>query len=155
MSVRPLLSEIVALKRLHYVDRPSNINLGIIICSFEVFQALQPFPAICSYGTEYTILIDLMTVFDQGRSQDFLKAGGHIQRVLTRLSPKYCLLFAYKKAYKGGSRALQDPPGYALVFDAILLDRESGQKLQCSIWEWEFLRIEFYTICELQRCNTR
>ena len=77
MSVRPLLSEIVALKRLHYVDRPSNINLGIIICSFEVFQALQPFPAICSYGTEYTILIDLMTVFDQGRSQDFLKAGGH------------------------------------------------------------------------------
>ena len=25
-----------------------------------------------------------------------------MQRVLTRLSPEYCRLFAYKKAYKGG-----------------------------------------------------
>ena len=39
-----------------------------------------------------------------------------MQRVLTKLSPEYCRLFAYKKAYKGGgSHALQDPPGYALA----------------------------------------
>ena len=32
------------------------------------------------------------------------KGGSHwvIQRVLTRLSPEYCGLFPYKKAYKGG-----------------------------------------------------
>ena len=60
------------------------------------------------------------------RSQDFSKGGGgrgdHTvcvkQRVLTRLSPEYCRLFVLKKkAYKGGgggSRAPQDPPGYAL-----------------------------------------
>ena len=27
--------------------------------------------------------------------------------------PKYCRLFAQKKAYQGGSRAPQDPPSYA------------------------------------------
>ena len=27
--------------------------------------------------------------------------------------PEYCRLFAQKKAYQGGSRALQDPPSYA------------------------------------------
>ena len=34
----------------------------------------------------------------------FCKGGSHwvIQRLLTRLSPEYCRLFAYKKAYKGG-----------------------------------------------------
>ena len=39
-----------------------------------------------------------------GRSQDFSKGGSHcfIHRVLTKLSPEYCRLFAYKKAYKGG-----------------------------------------------------
>ena len=54
---------------------------------------------------------------DQGRIQDFSKGGSHcvIQRVLTKFSPEYCGLFAYKKAYKGGaSRAPQDPPGYTL-----------------------------------------
>ena len=48
-----------------------------------------------------------------GRSQDFSKEGSHwvIQRVLTRLSPEYCRLFAYKKAYKGGGlHAPQEPP---------------------------------------------
>ena len=55
---------------------------------------------------------------DQGRSQDISKGGPHwvIQRVLTRLSPEYCGLFTYKKAYKGGggARAPQDLSGYAL-----------------------------------------
>ena len=37
--------------------------------------------------------------------------------------PKYCRLFAQKKAYQGGSRAPQDPPpspppSYAPVIDA-------------------------------------
>ena len=33
-----------------------------------------------------------------------MKGGSHqvIHRVLTKLSPEYCRLFAYKKAYKGG-----------------------------------------------------
>ena len=49
---------------------------------------------------------------NHGRSQDFSKGGSHwlIQRLLNRLSPEYCGLFAYKMAYKGGSRAPQDPP---------------------------------------------
>ena len=40
----------------------------------------------------------------KGRRQDFSKGGSHwvIQRVLTRLSPEYCGLFADKKAYKRG-----------------------------------------------------
>ena len=53
----------------------------------------------------------------QGRSQDFSKGGSHwvIQRVLTRLSPEYCGLSAYKKAYKGGVTGTPGPPpGYAL-----------------------------------------
>ena len=57
---------------------------------------------------------------DQGRSQDFSKGGSHcvIQRVLTKLSPEYCGLFAYKKAYKGGITGTPGPPpGYALVYD--------------------------------------
>ena len=40
-----------------------------------------------------------------------------IQRVLTRLSPEYCRLFAYNKAYKGGEGGHgnpRTPPGYAL-----------------------------------------
>ena len=52
-----------------------------------------------------------------GRSQDFSKGGSHwlIQRVLIRLSPEYCKLFAYKKAYKGGVTGTPGPPppGYA------------------------------------------
>ena len=58
----------------------------------------------------------LGTVKSHGLSQDFSKEGSHlvIHRVLTRLSPEYCRLFAYKKAYKGGgggggSREPQDP----------------------------------------------
>ena len=49
---------------------------------------------------------------DQGRSQDFSKGGSHciIQRVLTKLSPEYCGLFAYKKAYKGGVTGTPGPP---------------------------------------------
>ena len=48
----------------------------------------------------------------QGRSQDFSKGESHwvIQRVLTRLSPEYCGLFAYKKAYKGGVTGTPGPP---------------------------------------------
>ena len=48
----------------------------------------------------------------QGRSQDFSKGGSHwvIQRVLTRLSPEYCGLSAYKKAYKGGVTGTPGPP---------------------------------------------
>ena len=48
----------------------------------------------------------------QGRSQDFSKGGSHwvIQRVLTRLSPEYCGLSAYKKAYKGGVTGNPGPP---------------------------------------------
>ena len=47
-----------------------------------------------------------------GRSQDFSKGGSHwlIQRVLIRLSPEYCKLFAYKKAYKGGVTGTPGPP---------------------------------------------
>ena len=52
-----------------------------------------------------------ITFYLQGRSQDFSKGGGSkIQRVPTRLSPEYRGFFAYKKAYKGGSRATHDPP---------------------------------------------
>ena len=48
---------------------------------------------------------------EQGRSQDFSKGGSHwvIQRVLTRLSPEYCGLSAYKKAYKGGGGVTGTP----------------------------------------------
>ena len=48
----------------------------------------------------------------QGRSQDFSKGGSHwvIHTVLTRLSPEYCGLFAYKKAYKGGVTGTPGPP---------------------------------------------
>ena len=48
----------------------------------------------------------------QGCSQDFSKGGSHwvIQRVLTRLSPEYCGLSAYKKAYKGGVTGTPGPP---------------------------------------------
>ena len=65
-------------------------------------------------------------MFDQGRSQDFLKGWGvtlwkwgyspdcHVVLVAC------CRLFALKKLTKGGgggSQAAQDPPGYASVFD--------------------------------------
>ena len=36
-----------------------------------------------------------------------------IQRVLTRLSPEYCRLFAYNKAYKGGVTGTPGPPPLA------------------------------------------
>ena len=54
----------------------------------------------------------LITLSFQGRSQDFSKGGSHwvIQRVLTRLSPEYCGLSAYKKAYKGGVTGTPGPP---------------------------------------------
>ena len=95
-----------------WTQQPSNINLGISICSFEVCQALQPCPAICSYGTEYTILIDVMTVFEQGRSQDFSNGGSHwvIQRVPTRLPPECCGLFAYKKFLQKGDHGHSKTP---------------------------------------------
>ena len=98
------------------MDRPSNINLGIIICSFEVCQALQSFPAICSYGTEYTILIDLMTVFDQGRCQDFSK-GGHTGSYRgyspdCHLNIVGCLL---TKRLTGGGGKLAGTPGPPLA----------------------------------------
>ena len=60
---------------------------------------------------------------DQGRSQDISKGEPHwvIQRVLTRLSPEYCGLFAYKKAYKGGITGTPGPPplDYALADGSI------------------------------------
>ena len=59
--------------------------------------------------------------FLQGRSQDFSKGGSHwvIQRVLTRLSPEYCGLFTYKKAYKGGVTGTPGPPPLATPFSCV------------------------------------
>ena len=68
-----------------------------------------------------------------GHSQDFSKGGSHwaIQRVLTRLSLKYCRLYAYKKIYKGRghrhSRPL--PPSPALRLCPWTLDLFSWQHL--------------------------
>ena len=60
----------------------------------------------------YIIVTDLLVCYVHGRSQDFSKGGSHwlIQRVLIRLSPEYCRLFAYKKAYKGGVTGTPGPP---------------------------------------------
>ena len=37
---------------------------------------------------------------------------------------EYCRLFALKKAYKGGSRAPEDPPSYALGLDSLFMITE-------------------------------
>ena len=50
-------------------------------------------------------------IFQRGRGSHWV-----IQRVLTRLSPEYFRLFAYKKAYKGGVTGTPGPSlGYALA----------------------------------------
>ena len=48
----------------------------------------------------------------KGVARIFQRGGSHwvIQRVLTRLSPEYCGLSAYKKAYKGGVTGTPGPP---------------------------------------------
>ena len=56
-----------------------------------------------------------------GRSQDFQR-GGHTESYRgyspdCHLNIVGCLLT--KRLTKGGSRAPQDPPGYALVFDSV------------------------------------
>ena len=53
-----------------------------------------------------------------GRSQDFSKwggGGGHTgsNNIVIAFSPRYIVGCLLKKAYKGGSRAPQDPPSYA------------------------------------------
>ena len=86
----------------------------------------------------------LGTVKSHGLSQDFSKEGSHlvIHRVLTRLSPEYCRLFAYKKAYKGGGggwgvTGTPGPlPGYALES---CFERLPGDKLLRTLaWMLEF-----------------
>ena len=51
-----------------------------------------------------------------GVARIFQRGGSHwlIQRVLIRLSPEYCKLFAYKKAYKGGVTGTPGPPWLCL-----------------------------------------
>ena len=58
---------------------------------------------------------------NHGRSQDFSKGGSHwlIQRVLIRLPPEYCRLFAHKKAYKGGGVTGTPGPPLATPFHAM------------------------------------
>ena len=63
---------------------------------------------------------------DQGRSQDFSKGGSHCfkagafnygQDIVMAFSPPVVGCLVKKGLQKGGSRALQDPPGYALDID--------------------------------------
>ena len=67
---------------------------------------------------------------NHGRSQDFSKGGSHwlIQRVLIRLSPEYCKLFAYKKAYKGGVTGTPGPPPLATPMGQTVLSKTEWGK---------------------------
>ena len=60
---------------------------------------------------------------EQGRSQDFSKEGSHCVKNYRHgdFATEYCRLFAYKRPTKGGSRAPQDPPPYALATPASLI----------------------------------
>ena len=72
----------------------------------------------------------------QGRSQDLSKGGSHwvIQRVLTRLSPEYCGLSAYKKAYKGGGHGhpRTPPPWLRPCRDVQGKHRKTQEQLRAS-----------------------
>ena len=64
------------------------------------------------FAGTYFLFIIWRELISHGRSQDFSKGGSHwfIHRVLTKLSPEYCRLFAYKKDYKGGVTGTPGPP---------------------------------------------
>ena len=63
------------------------------------------------------------TVAIMGVARIFQRRGGEshwvIQRGLTRLSPEYCRLFAYKKAFKGGGVTCTPGPPLAMPLVAI------------------------------------
>ena len=80
-----------------------------LLCTFCVTSRLAP--QCKSTANWKSLLIDLYVIFQaissegcMGVARIFQRGSSHwlIQRVLIRLSPEYCKLFAYKKAYKGG-----------------------------------------------------